>query len=282
MSSKNPKLWTPDSLKNAALSTGRTLEVRTAAAFPKSNWAVLLNTYYADIVTGSVRELDVTAQRGFQDRSSKEPSWNFQVHVSCRSFPTGCRPVMYVATQETDSLTTFTEPRLLFDGARPLRNAEHYGATLAFYLSRDLFGEMGPSSRILAFDVYEEERAGIKPKGDRKMKGDRDSLFPAMDSAIKSAAYWWQLDRKHPNSFSVYVPMLVLSEPWIQVQLEAAAPKEFSEGNVGYMFMGYPFAGAAARPEWFMSLICTMDALPGVVKALLRISETFRYDVQNR
>jgi len=187
---------------------------------------------------------------------------------------------MYVTSKDADSFSECAKPRCLFFSHRQLANEPRYGEKLGYYLMEDLFGKGVHVPRIVAFDVYEEDGKGIKPRGDRKMKGDRDSLFPAMDSAIKSAAYWWTVEsRLSADLYSAYVPVLVLSEPWLQVSIDKSEAPTSSEVGLGFMMMGYPLSGVQGTPEWFMTLVINVESLPRLLGVLDRLHSMFLFDV---
>lgn len=255
--------WSAEKIVQAASSTGKSFEVQTAVEFFKRHWLPIIGTYYHDVTTEAAREVDVLAKRhGTIDAGDAEVRYSVRAYVSCKAYPSECRPVLYSHAHDVTGVSYHPIlPCNLGGFGRGKFNFDPWDA-LPFnppFLHRQVTG----------FDVYEEQGNGtLKAIGDRQMKGGRDSLYPALDSAIKAAVYWYEVERGYGTQAPevvVHVPILVSKKDWIHISLDNDTPAVISEPIPPFKTVLYPIKGRGSEPEAVTCMLCSSSSLPQMI-----------------
>ena len=271
-------IWSKENILNAARSTGKPFEVEAANQFLTAGWLPYLGTYYHDVTRDMAREIDIVASKELR---ADGIHFRIRACASCRGFPPDHRPVAYYVSRKAHP--TFIPPRL---------PCQAFRFTFGW---KDKVWDLRPDGTfheeqaITSLDVYKintkdgKEKLPIRSTGDGSMEGNRDSIYSALDSAIKAAIYWQQAEYSAhvkqqdawggrssdapPGRVLLYVPILVLSEDWIAIGVDKGQPSSVSEVPLGHMTVLYPFKGAE-QPDAVTCIICSRQGLPQAINAL--------------
>lgn len=269
--------WTAERIKSAAQRTGKPLETKVIQAFHQADWTVAPSTYYVDLVTEAVREVDVMAVKSKTFTiGAREGGCFLQAFISCKGVPDGHRAVTYVIPY--DNLPYGFVGRALSSPTSESMDAAAKG------WAEQLMSHTGQGqARLIGFDVYEATDKEIVPRGDRSLKGGEGSLYPGMDSAIKAALYWRQLTLGMSGEFRCLIlPILVLSKPWFEIPIRGDNVGEPVEQETGHFTAYYPSDGNARHPEPITALVCSVSKLEGQIKRLDKVFIEFAKAFEER
>lgn len=258
--------WDKNEIKKLALVSGKPLEVRCAEAFLKAGWQVSLGTFYNDIASERIRELDVLALKQYAFKANDGygglTPWSLSLRVlgSCKGFAPEHGPVTYSASATSGSLP---KPRLMsydccFSGHTFSGLMSHEAATK--FLT---FAGLSTARQVVGFDIiHRKEDQRKPPQVDYLRKTDRD-LYEGLDSALKAAIFWHVEERRrgrHRIGHRYYqmvlnIPLLVTSMPFWDVSIDGGIPGEPELLSSGYHVSLYPSGDKEAAPEPIMSIV---------------------------
>jgi hypothetical protein len=277
--------WSKDEIKRLVRESGRPLEFRIAQAFIENNWSVSHGSYFTDVTSGSVREIDLIASRmdevgtiepyvegeSEDEPGSPEQHCGMGIFVSCKGFREDQIPLMYSLGKPFPESTL---PGLMAQ----IRKTFPVKPYIRLHGLRHLFNNLGldSSRRIAVLELAQRKLINSPRKYDYSRLPDKD-LFEGLDSAFKAAIYWQGIS--HYCDVYLRVPILVTSVPWLDIPLDKGAIGEPTLATIGYKTVLYPFKGAKEGPELITSLICTESELPRVIGALNKVYDWFKDEV---
>jgi hypothetical protein len=260
--------WDPEELKRLAHVSGRPLEVKCAGAFARAGWRpVYLSTYFVDAVTEKTRELDVLVE--YFRPVSRSPGSDVRTSVgvrglvSVKGFSEDQTPVGYaVENQALVPSASLITTRL---------GREHPGpfpADVAARASRFITesSALRDASPLVAMDVYSKSR---QSQPSRKRDSD---LYEGLDSAIKAALFWSDTDLRTGRAHAVInVPILVLAQPFWNIELQAESLKAPELRSAGYHLGRFAFPSFQRTTTVtvnVLSLVWSIDKLPELLTLL--------------
>jgi hypothetical protein len=266
---------TPEQIGQAVETTGRSLEVETAKALlrpmahlPKLG-EVHLGSYYQDFLSEKMRELDVLyVGRNTGKFGDSEVKCKLHVLLSCKGFPKNRAPIAY--TVSSDEIAEYRMPSVLHSIESSVSRSQ-LGAWAAQRLLTQMGHPVGRSTgarrRIVGFDVVEEEKGKLKPLGDR-------AIFEGLDSAMK-ASHWWKRATTPTGYFSnLFVPVLVLSQPWWSVPLDDDPAAPVLE-HCGFVSSLYPDDSAEGKASTLFCLVVARELLDRLGNAVTMLLANF-------
>jgi hypothetical protein len=266
--------WTSENYKTAARSTGKPFEVQVASIFKEHRWRPLLGTYYTDVTTDSVREVDVVASLWDHAPTKKNHSVEVRAYVSCRGFSNDERLVTYSLPGKASAYAI--RPHFLYQYSACEKN---YGTHAAELVVQRILGGQSP---IASFDIYAPTPNGtLKPKGDARLRGGQEGPYSALESALKAAAFWYEL-YETTALHCIHVPIVVVPRAWMDIGLlEEGNCAEPQERTRGFALTYYPLYGRREHPQELMSIVTTVEDLPLVISELEGMYATFVRDIDN-
>lgn len=277
--------WDKGEIKKLAHASGKPLEVQCAEAFLKAGWNARLGSYYHDLFSDKIRELDVYIQKQ-QPLSTNNLQCNVSIRIlgSCKGFPPEHAPVTYSVSQ---SRNLADKPVFMYDGrghSGPIRrDMGRQGA--AHFLHRSGLKE---SKQVVGFDIFQRKENTKKPdEFEYIRKTDRD-LYEGVDSAIKAAFYWSEEDTKRfqkgvgPNErhTTLTIPLLVTSLPFWNITIDEGLPSEPEICHSGYFVGTFPFGKEDRRPQPVMSILWAVSKLGDLIQHLDSLFEAFVDDIK--
>lgn len=112
--------WDVEQIRRLVRESGRPMEIRCGNLFAEKQWTVSHGSYFHDVTTGNVREVDLIAGRlqrvGPENEEGLESKWcSMGVFISCKGFREDQVPIMYSVG---GSFPTILKPRLKYDYTR--------------------------------------------------------------------------------------------------------------------------------------------------------------------
>jgi hypothetical protein len=104
--------WDKTEIKKLAAESGRPLEVECAEALLNAGWQVRLGTFFTDVASEKIRELDFLAQKtatfAVKDVNQELMNWELTIRVlgSCKGFPPEYSPVTYSVFSNSQTVET--------------------------------------------------------------------------------------------------------------------------------------------------------------------------------
>lgn len=285
--------WSKNEIKKLAVASGKPLEVQCAEAFLRAGWGVRLGTYFHDVSSEKVRELDVLIEntKQFEGHASNRDviQWKVCLRIlgSCKGFPSECEPATYSMSASSN---TVHRPCFMYYSRGPFG----VGATPSMghhSASRVLNHANLTARQVVGFDIFERELRG-KRKDEKspalfeyKRKTDKD-LFEGLDSAIKAAVYWDQQDRNQwgGNNIAGYaalhIPLLVSAHPFWDVLIDGGLANEPEVKHHGYHVGLYPFSEIERRAKPITSIIWSAPKLDELTTLMGDLFEYFVDEVR--
>jgi hypothetical protein len=276
--------WDKDQIKKLAQASGKPLEVQCAEAFLKAGWRVSLGTFYTDIASERIRELDALIEKSFTfvlPDASKTLNWTVTLRVlaSCKGFPPDHGPATYSvsANSQTVQQPSFMCYAAEFRGGAFADAMSKRGADILLHRAG-----LWTARQVVGFDILRCEDISLRrkdqkgpPQFEYSRNGDRD-LYEGLDSAIKAAAYWFQEDRRLRNQrvsardcrIVMNVPLLVTSQPFWDVSIENGTTDEPILKSSGFHVSLYPPLEKDRQPEIVMSVLWQASKLDELTKHL--------------
>jgi hypothetical protein len=243
--------WDREEIKRLAKMSGRPLEVRCAEIFIRAKWKVRLGTFYTDVASEKVRELDFLAERDFPFQSKNGPTtvyWNFRIRIlgSCKGFAPDQGPATYSVSSYSQSIE---KPCFICyeDGFYG-----HFGTSFAEAMRRrsveNFLNQSGLLSarQVIGFDILQCKEDQKKVEYTRKT--DRD-LYEGLDCAIKAAVFWQREDRRLNNPvfgggncayITLNIPLLVSSLAFWDVAIDQGSAGEPELKSSGFHVSLFP------------------------------------------
>jgi hypothetical protein len=266
--------WPRAEVKRLAQSSGKPLEVQCAQVFLAAGWTARLSSHFADRWLETERELDILAIKEDVVKPWDLP-FRLRLLISCRGFPPGRSPLTYSVT--TSNVPSFA-PRLVStyrsrQGFGLLPDLESASASQLLLMT-----SLNGARPLIAFDMIERNETARRNSGKGQSEptvsyqrcGDRQLLFPAVDSCIKAAFYWSQEDYHsvQPSFVSLNVPVCVLGLPFWDVCIDGGTVAEPELLRRGYLTDAYPSQPSFRQVTTFVwaaedlrSLVAALDNL---------------------
>jgi hypothetical protein len=283
--------WDKEEIRKLAAASGKPLEVRCAEVFLQEGWDVRLGTFYTDVASEKIRELDFLAERMIpiqtinQNQDGIDYTLRFRILGSCKGFPAGRGPVAYSVFS---SHTAVEKPCLICYECG--LNGRSFALSMSLQSAWVLLqkAKLLNSQQIVGFDIFDREELAQRPKNPSQPPqvkysrvGDRD-LYEGLDTAIKAAIFWYREDRRLKRlqigganhcSITLNIPLLVCSLPFWSVSIDggkAGAPELRSSGfHVGL----YPSGDSERPPEPITSIIWEIEKLAELTRHLSQLIE---------
>ena len=246
--------WDRDEIKKLALASGKPLEVECAVAFLKAKWNVRLGTYYNDILSEKVRELDVYIERREEIKvGAKRCTLRLRILGSCKGFPLDQGPATYSISAESGSLHKPSFPCFSIAAS----SISEQSATAFLH-----HAGLSAARQVIGFDILRRDNTKRQPQPEYSRIGDRD-LYDGLDSALKAAVFFYHDDRNRyefpysqvPGYVGLNIPLLVTSRPFWDVSVEGGILGEPEIRYCAHHVGLYPFAGREKRFEPIMSIL---------------------------
>jgi hypothetical protein len=258
--------WDKDEIKRLTLVSGKPLEVQCAEAFLKAGWEVRLGTFYNDVASERIRELDVLAERRelflANGLNRDVVEWRFCLRVlgSCKGFAPEHGPVIYSVLTKSRSVEI---PSLMCYETRPRGQLfselmKHKGAHHFLHCTG-----LPSTQQVVGFDIFHRKEDQKKtPKVEYARKTDRD-LYEGLDSALKAAVFWYREEKRQGRAtfgtdkccITVNIPLLISSLPFWQVSIEGGTPGEPVLTSAGFHVSLYPDVDKEKPPVPIMSVL---------------------------
>lgn len=266
--------WDKNEIKKLASISGKPLEVECADKFAQAGWQVTLGTYYQDVASEKVRELDVLIQKT-QEIVVGDFKYDVSIRVlgSCKGFPAGYGPITYSVLQNSRSVHG---PIFMYRSRRSFGDITPQMAwnSAAHFLQN---AKLNNSKQVVGFDIYCREENKRSSAFEYSRKTDRD-LYEGLDSAIKAAVYWdavdantYHRDRVHSQKrghATLNIPLLITSLPFWNVAMDQGKSGEPELTYSGYHVGLYPFADEEHNPKPVMSLLWAASKLQDLTHSL--------------
>lgn len=263
--------WDKAEIKKLAQASGKPLEVQCAEAFLKAGWRVSLGTFYTDIASEKIRELDALMEKSLAfslPDAQKTLNWTLKIRVlaSCKGFPQEHGPATYSVSTKSGNVQkpSFMCYDTEWRGGGFAETMSGQGATRLLH-----FAGLSDAQQVVGFDILRREDISQRrkdpkhsPQFEYSRNGDRD-LYEGLDSAIKAAAYWFQEDRRQRHQrmgardckIVMNIPLLVTSLPFWDVSIDKGTPDEPQLKNAGFHVSLYPPLENDRPPEAVMSIL---------------------------
>ena len=272
--------WDKGEIKKLAFASGKPLEVQCAEGFLKAGWNARLGSFYHDVSSDKIRELDVYIRK---ERLISTPNLRCNASIrilgSCKGFPAEHTPVTYSVSQ---SRNLALKPIFMYGGRGrfgPIRpDMGERGAEFFLHRSR-----LSQSKQVVGFDIFNRKENGKKPgEFEYARKTDRD-LYDGLDSAIKAAIYWSGEDtkryRKELGQNECYaimtIPLLVTQLPFWDVTIDEGKPSEPEIRYSGHFVGVFPFGEEDGRPQPILSILWAVSNLSDLIQTLDHVFEEF-------
>src|SRR6185369_9284760 len=258
--------WDKNEIKKLARESGRPLEVQCAEAFLGEQWQVRLGTFYTDVASEKIRELDFLAERNFPFKvgnlNQDVIDWNFRLRVlgSCKGFRPEQSPTTYSVF--SNSQTVETPSFICYEcgiHGRTVADAMRQRSASNFLFRAGLLD----TQQVVGFDILQREETLPKkgknepPKIEYSRVGDRD-LHEGLDSAVKAAIFWYREDRRQQRMriggsncgyLALNIPLLISSLPFWDVSIDNRAETDPELKSSGFHVGLYPFGDEERPPE---------------------------------
>lgn len=268
--------WDKNEIKKLAQASGKPLEVRCAEAFLKAGWHVSLGTFYSDVLSEKIRELDVLIEKSISFEAkdaSKTLEWILTLRVlgSCKGFPADHGPATYSVLANSSAVQ---KPHFLSYDCT-CRGGEFAAAMSHACATRFLHKLAGSAShQIVGFDIL-HRKEDSKARVEYVRKTDRD-LYEGLDSALKAAIYWFQEDRRQKYNrmggrqchIVMNIPLLVSSLPFWDVSIEQGGVREPELKSSGFHVSLYPSLEKDRPPAPIMSIVWDAARLDDLTSGL--------------
>jgi hypothetical protein len=276
--------WDKNELKKLALKSGRPLEIQCAEAFLKARWQVRLGTFYNDIASEKIRELDVLAEKkeSFQitgsNRDAVEMTLCVRILGSCKGFAPEHGPAIYSVFANSPSVQ---KPRVMCYETE-LRG-KNFADSMRQQCAKNFLHSVSLSTaqQIVGFDIIQcREDQRKPPQVEYLRKTDRD-LYEGLDSALKAALFWYQEDKRQGKNryggnscyVAVNIPLLVTSLPFWNVSIEGGNPGEPELKSSGFHVSLYPSGDKEKPPQSIMSILWEAAKLEELTRHLDQLFE---------
>jgi len=284
--------WDKDQIKRLAQVSGRPLEVECAEAFLKAKWHVRLGTYYTDIASEKIRELDFLAERDFRFNTVAQNHaaiiWKVRLRIlgSCKGFAAEQGPATYSVAAQSQAIE------------KPHFNCYEcgiHGRNIANSMSRKSaetflrITELSSARQVIGFDIiHRKEDQKNPPQVEYLRKTDRD-LYEGLDCAIKAAAFWYQEDKRQNRRtiggddhayITLNIPLLVSSRPFWDVSIDQGTAGDPELKSYGFHVSLYPSGDSEKPPEPIMSILCEAGKMEELTRHLNNLFDYFIKEVQ--
>lgn len=279
--------WDKAEVKRLAQVSGKPLEVQCAEAFLKTRWNVHLGTFYTDVASEKIRELDFLAERDFSF-SAKNVNhdviqWRLKLRIlgSCKGFAAEQMPATYSIAAHSRSIE---RPHFI------CYECGIHGRTVADSMKKrtaeNFLRNKGVSSeqQIIGFDIFQRKEDQRKPpQVEYVRKTDRD-LYEGLDSAIKAAIFWFKEDRRldrlrigggDQGYIALNIPLLISSLPFWSISIDQGIVGEPELKNSGFHVGLYPSEDKEKPSHPIMSILWSITAIDELTDHLGRLINFF-------